>query len=102
MSFLFLFAESADQTMSKLAMEISSGKTPTVAELRNEIAETENSLWYNPNRNMGKYAGGAGGPGGTGGGGGAQVPQGRFCKPCGSTSHWESQCSGVCHARTVQ
>ena len=45
--------------MSKLAMEILSGKNPTVAELRNKIAETENSLWYNPNRNlnMGKYAG---------------------------------------------
>ena len=44
---------------------------------------------------MGKYAGGPGGPGGPGGAGG-QVPQGRFCKPCGSTSHWESQCFGIC------
>ena len=86
-----LFAESADMTMSKIAVEILSGKKPTVAELRNKIAETENSLWYNPNRNMnmGKYAWGPGGAGG-------QVPQGGFCKPCGSTSHWESQCFGVC------
>ena len=74
-------------------MEILSGKPPTIAELRNKIAETENSLWYNPNRNMGKFAGGAGGPGG---GGGLQVPQGKFCKPCGSSTHWESQCWGVC------
>ena len=42
---------------------------------------------------MGKFAGGAGGPGG---GGGLQVPQGKFCKPCGSSTHWESQCWGVC------
>ena len=92
---IHLFAESADMTMSKISMEILSGKKPTMAELRNKIAETENSLWYNPNRNMnmGKYAGGAGADGGPGGG---QVPQGRFCKPCNSASHWESQCFGVC------
>ena len=40
---IHLFAESADMTMSKIAMEILSGKKPTVAELRNKIAETENS-----------------------------------------------------------
>ena len=53
---------------------------------------------------MGKYAGGTGvpgggsGPGGAGGPGvaGGQVFQGGFCKPCGSSSHWESQCFGVC------
>ena len=90
---IHLFAESADMTMSKIAMEILSSKNPTVAELRSKIAETENSLWYGSNRNlnMGKFAGGA--PGfGAGGAGGAigpvgQPPQGRFCKPCNSSSH---------------
>ena len=59
-----------------------------MAELRNKIAETENSLWYNPNRNMnmGKFAGGAAG-GVAGGPRGGQAPQGRFCKPCNSASH---------------
>ena len=33
---IHLFAESADMTMSKIAMEILSGKKPTVAELRNK------------------------------------------------------------------
>ena len=28
--------------------------------------------------------------------GGQNPPQGRYCKPCGSTSHWESQCYGIC------
>ena len=41
---IHLFAESADMTMSKIAMEILSSKNPTVAELRSKIAETENSL----------------------------------------------------------
>ena len=90
---IHIVAESADQTMSKLAMEILPGNPPTIAVLRNKIAETRNSLWYNPNRNMGKYAGGAGEPGGAGG---SKVPQGKFFKPCGSNTHWESQCFGVC------
>ena len=34
------------------------GPTPIVASLRTKVAETENSLWYNPNRNLGKLAGG--------------------------------------------
>ena len=101
---IHLFAESADMTMSKIAMEILSSKNPKIADLRSKIAETENSLWYGNNRslNMGKYAGGTpgggSGPGGAGGPGGVggQVIQGRFCKPCGSSSHWESQCFGVC------
>ena len=71
---IHIVAESADQTMSKLAMEILPGKPPTIAVLRNKIAKTGISLWYNPNRNIGKYAGGAGGPGGPGEAGGSQVP----------------------------
>ena len=84
---IHIFAESADQTMSILVMEILSGKPLTIVVLRNKIAETEHSLWYSPNRNMRKDASGAGGPGGPGGAGGSYAPQGRFCKPCGSTTH---------------
>ena len=36
---IHLFAKSADMTMSKISMEILSGKNPTVAELRNKIVE---------------------------------------------------------------
>ena len=62
---IHLFAESADMTISKIAMEILSSKKPTVADLRSKIAETENSLWYGNNRNlnMGKFAGGIPGVG---------------------------------------
>ena len=84
---IHIFAENADQTMSRLGMEILSGKPLTIVVLRNKIAETEHSLWYSPNRNMRKDASGAGGPGGPGGAGGSYAPQGRFCKPCGSTTH---------------
>ena len=45
--------------MSKLAMEVLSSDKPTVADLRKKIAETENSLWYGNNRNLGKFAGGS-------------------------------------------
>ena len=91
---IHLFAEGcSDNIMSKLAMEVLSSDKPTVADLRKKIAETENSLWYGNNRNLGKFAGGSPGDGATGGQG---PPQGRFCKPCGTTSHWESQCFGIC------
>ena len=28
--------------------------------------------------------------------GGQNPPQGKYCKPCNSTTHWESQCYGIC------
>ena len=84
---IHLFGESADQTMSKIAMEILSGAIPTVAALRTKVAETENSLWYNAGRNLGKFAGGQAPPTGA-----------RFCKPCNSNTHWEYLGWGVCVA----
>ena len=56
-----------------------------MAALHTEMAETENRLWYNSNRNLGKLAGGL-----------TQPPAGRFCKPCNNSSHRESQCWGEC------
>ena len=94
---MHLFAEGcSDNIMSKLAMEVLSSSNPTVADLRSKIAETENSLWYGNNRNLGKFAGGSPGAGAGAAGGQGGLPQGRFCKPCNSVSHWESQCFGVC------
>ena len=74
---IHLFTESADQSMSKIAMGILSGNNPAVLALRTKVAETENSLWYNAGRNLGKFAGGQAPPTGT-----------RFCKPCNSSTHW--------------
>ena len=82
---IHLFAESCScNVMSKLSMEVLSSNTPTVAELRKKISQTENSLWYSNSQNLGKFAGSGGTPGQ------------RYCKPCDSTTHWESQCYGVC------
>ena len=82
---IHLFAESCScNVMSKLSMEVLSSNTPTVAELRKKISQTENSLWYSSSQNLGKFAGSGGTPGQ------------RYCKPCDSTTHWESQCYGVC------
>ena len=65
---IHLFAEGcSDNIMSKLAMEVLSSDKPTVADLRKKIAETENSLWYGNNQNLGKFAGGSLVDGATGG-----------------------------------
>ena len=69
----------------KTAMEILSGNNPTVAALCNKVAETENRLWNNAGRNLGKFTGGQ-----------APLTGTRFCKPCNSSTHWESQCWGIC------
>ena len=90
---IHLFAESCScNVMSKLSMEILSSDNPTVADLRKKISETENSLWYSNSQNLSKYAGG----GVTDGNPGGSTPGQRYCKPCDSTTHWESQCYGVC------
>ena len=82
---IHLFAEGCScNVMSKLAMEVLSSDKPTVADLRKKIAETENSLWYANNQNLSKFAGGTM----DGATGGQQTPQGRYCKPCGTTSQW--------------
>ena len=43
---LHLFAETADSTMSKLALDILSTQNPTLAELRTKVTEVENAIWY--------------------------------------------------------
>ena len=55
-----------------------------MATLQTKIAEIELSLWYSLNRNLGKL-------------GLQRDPSaGRFCKPCNSSTHWESSCWGTC------
>ena len=92
---IHLFAEGCScNVMSKLAMEVLSSDKPTVADLRKKISETENSLWYSNSQNLSKYAGGNGMDGNPGGS--TDRPGQKYCKPCNSTTHWESQCYGVC------
>jgi hypothetical protein len=43
---IHLFAETADSTMSKIALEILSTTKPLVSTLRIKVQETENSIWY--------------------------------------------------------
>ena len=43
---LHFFAETADSTMSRLALEILSTGDPTIAELRTRVTEVENAIWY--------------------------------------------------------
>ena len=89
---IHLFAESCScNVMSKLSMEVLSSNNPTVADLRKKISETENSLWYSNSQNLSKFAGGV-----TDGNPGGSTTGQKFCKPCNSTTHWESQCYGVC------
>ena len=43
---LHLFAETADSTMSRLALEILSTGDPKNADLRTRVTEVENAIWY--------------------------------------------------------
>ena len=51
---IHLFAETADATMAKIALEILSTTKPLVSILRIKVQETENSIWYKSNIGIGK------------------------------------------------
>ena len=53
---LHIFAESADSTMSKVALDILSTAEPTLAELRNKVTEVENSIWYKGGQGLARSA----------------------------------------------
>jgi hypothetical protein len=76
---IHLFAETADNVMSKLALEILANIRPTVSDLRVKVTETENAIWYKQNTGIGKTA---------------QV--GRYCESCKTKSHNTSECWGAC------
>ena len=42
---IHLFCGTADQTMSKIALEILGRPEPSLADLRQHVKETENSIW---------------------------------------------------------
>ena len=53
---IHLFVETADSTMSRLALEILSAENPKVADLRTRVTEVENALWYKGAQGLGKVA----------------------------------------------
>jgi hypothetical protein len=53
---IHLFAETADSTMSKLALDILSTTNPTLAELRTKVTEVENAIWYKGTQGIVKSA----------------------------------------------
>ena len=50
---IHVFTESADQTMSKLAIEELAKKKPSLKQLKIAVKGTESSQWYNPNNKKG-------------------------------------------------
>jgi hypothetical protein len=78
---LHLFAETADSTMSKLALDILSSTSPNLAELRNKVTEVENAIWYKGTQGLSKAA---------------TYIAGRYCETCKSKSHNTDDCWGKC------
>ena len=54
---IHIFADTADATMSRIALDILASTTPMVAELRVKVTETENSIWYTNGPKNAKAAG---------------------------------------------
>ena len=77
---LHLFAETADATMSKLALDILSSPNPNVADLRNKVTEVENAIWYKGTQGIGK----------------AVIAGGKYCETCKSKTHNTEECWGKC------
>ena len=50
---IHVFLESADQTMSKLAIDELGKENPSLKRLTNSVKGTESSQWYNPNSQKG-------------------------------------------------
>ena len=80
---IHIFAETADTTMSKIALEVLASAKPTTAELRTRVTETESALWYKGTPNLGKIANHIQG-------------EGRYCETCKGKSHNTSDCWGKC------
>ena len=76
--------------MAKMALELLKKDEPSFLELINTCKEIEASSWYNGRKDYARMAN--------------SKPQ-RYCKPCDSRTHDESDCWGecqVCHQRGHQ
>ena len=76
---IHLFIRDANQTMGKMAQEILKEEQPDVNNLVNKIKEFEAESWYNQKKEFSCMT--------------STRPR-RYCKPCDSKTHDESQCWG--------
>ena len=79
---IHLFAETADSTMSKLALDILSTTNPTLAELRTKVTEVENAIWYKGTQGLGKSA--------------TLNVMEKHCETCNGKTHNTENCWGKC------
>ena len=78
---IHLFIELADTQMSKNSTELLGTENPTMQKLKVKVKETENASWYNHRKEYGKMA---------------NIRKEKYCKPCNSKTHSESDCWGSC------
>ena len=78
---IHLFIESGDSQLSKIATELLGKDNPTMYKLKIKVKETENSTWYSWKKEYGKMA---------------NLRKEKFCKPCNSMTHTESECWAPC------
>ena len=87
---IHMFAKEADNQMAKMALEQLKTEKPNFRNLINTCKEYESSSWYTGRKDYARMA--------------SSKPE-RFCKPCNSRTHDESDCWGecqVCHQRGHQ
>ena len=75
---IHLFIRDADQTMGKMAQEILKDAKP---DINNLVKEFENESWYNNKKEYSRMV---------------SFRPPRYCKPCDSKTHDESNCWGEC------
>ena len=78
---IHLFARDSDSQMSKMALELLEKDKPRFQTLINKCKEIEASVWYHERKEFSRMAS-------------TRPP--RFCKPCDSKTHNESECWGEC------
>ena len=76
-----MFIELADSQMAKMATELLETENPTMQILQVKVKEMENSIWYIEKKEYRKMV---------------NFRKEKFCKPCNSKTHTESECWGPC------
>ena len=78
---IHLFIESANFQMAKMATKLLETEKPTMQRLQVKVKEMENSIWYSQKKEYEKMT---------------NFRKEKFCKPCNSKTHTESECWGPC------
>ena len=76
---IHLFTETADNTMSRLALKILVGTKPLVTKLRTKVKETKTLIWYKSVTSYEKLA-----------------HREKFCQNCKTRTHDTKDCWGPC------